>query len=231
MLFMRPPAFQFYPDDFVSGVSTMTQSEVGAYILLLCHQWSVGKISSEVDRMEIVAKGKISEHVLEKFPRGKNRRLEFERQKQQLFRESRSQNGKLGGRPRKASEKLVLNSVKPTGKATESSPSPSPSPSPSREGERARECREIPTEAEAVGLTMTAGIPEAFTRYVYTIWAGRSGKDGAGVLVDFLPYVVGRWKNEQTDWKARTHKGNKAPVVQNGKPYLDPHRPIGNESP
>jgi uncharacterized protein YdaU (DUF1376 family) len=123
---MRTPAFQFYPDDFVSGVSTMTQAEVGAYILLLCHQWNVGKVSDDVARMEIVAKGKVSEHVLSKFPRGKNRRLEFEREKQRIFRESRSKNGKLGGRPRKASENLVVLKNEPK----KSFPSPSPSPSP-----------------------------------------------------------------------------------------------------
>lgn len=121
---MNPPAFQFYPDDFIGGVSTMTQAEVGAYILLLCHQWSAGKLSDDVQRMEIVAKGKVSEHVLLKFPRGKNRRLEQEREKQRLFRESRAKNGKLGGRPRKASDNLVVNSVKPTGEPRKSSPSP-----------------------------------------------------------------------------------------------------------
>ena len=130
---MNPPAFQFYPDDFVAGVSTMTQEEVGAYILLLCHQWSVGKLSEDVSRMKIVAKGEVSEHVLSKFPGGKNKRLEFERKKQRVFRESRAKNGKLGGRPRKASDNLVVSGIEPR----KSSPSPSPSPSPEEEREGA----------------------------------------------------------------------------------------------
>lgn len=37
----KPPAFQFYPDDFSSDgiVEAMTTTEVGAYILLLCKAW------------------------------------------------------------------------------------------------------------------------------------------------------------------------------------------------
>jgi uncharacterized protein YdaU (DUF1376 family) len=37
----RPPAFQFYPREFVSSraVSLMTPEERGGYIMLLCHAW------------------------------------------------------------------------------------------------------------------------------------------------------------------------------------------------
>lgn len=34
------PAFQFYPQDFLVGTADMTPEEVGAYIRLLCYQWS-----------------------------------------------------------------------------------------------------------------------------------------------------------------------------------------------
>lgn len=69
--------------------------------------------------------------------------------------------------------------------------------------------KEIPTEEQAVAMCMTAGIDEKFVRYVYGTWASRSGKDGAGILVDFVPLVTKRWKNEQTEWKAGTHNGNR----------------------
>ena len=37
-----PPAFQFYPNDWLSSpkISTMTPAEEGAYIRLLCYAWS-----------------------------------------------------------------------------------------------------------------------------------------------------------------------------------------------
>ena len=35
----KPPAFQFYVKDFLSGTSHMSAKEVGVYIRLLCHSW------------------------------------------------------------------------------------------------------------------------------------------------------------------------------------------------
>ena len=37
----KPPAFQFYPKDFLADDNTaaMTNEELGAYIRLLCHVW------------------------------------------------------------------------------------------------------------------------------------------------------------------------------------------------
>jgi uncharacterized protein YdaU (DUF1376 family) len=34
----KPPAFQFYADDFLGGTIDLTTEEVGAYIRLLCFQ-------------------------------------------------------------------------------------------------------------------------------------------------------------------------------------------------
>jgi uncharacterized protein YdaU (DUF1376 family) len=73
---MKPPAFQFYGDDFVAGTSDMTQAETGAYILLLCRQWAAGEIPADYDRLKLIAKGEVSDHVLAKFPDGKNARME-----------------------------------------------------------------------------------------------------------------------------------------------------------
>lgn len=70
-------------------------------------------------------------------------------------------------------------------------------------------CRDVPTEDEAVALTMTAGLDDAFTRYVYRTWATQNGRNGNGLIVEFLPYVVNRWKNEQVEWRNGTHKGNR----------------------
>ena len=41
----RAPAFQFYADDFLAGTMTMTNEERGAYISLLCLQWSKGFVT------------------------------------------------------------------------------------------------------------------------------------------------------------------------------------------
>ena len=69
---------------------------------------------------------------------------------------------------------------------------------------------EIPTEQEAIASTMTAGIPETFSRHVYSDWASRSGKDASGVIVAWLPYVTKRWSREGIEWRNGKHKGNKS---------------------
>lgn len=81
-----------------------------------------------------------------------------------------------------------------------------------KEGEGARE---VPDFEQAFAQTVNAAIPEKFCRYVYDDWSSRSGKDGGGNLVQWLPYVVKRWTREQVEWKAETHKGNRN---ENAKP-------------
>jgi hypothetical protein len=40
----QPPAFQFYAQDFLTGVMYLTNEEIGIYIKLLAKQWTDGKI-------------------------------------------------------------------------------------------------------------------------------------------------------------------------------------------
>jgi uncharacterized protein YdaU (DUF1376 family) len=133
---MRPPAFQFYADDFIAGVADMTQNEVGAYIMLLAHGWNTqGLKAADTDRLKLLAKGDVSDHVLGKFKlkNGKlyNKRQEHERQKQEVYRTKQALNGAKGGRPKKEAKpnpSLSFGLTQPEPK--KSSPSPSPSPSP-----------------------------------------------------------------------------------------------------
>lgn len=43
----RSPSFQFYADDFLAGTCDMSMEEVGAYIRLLCAQWSKQKLRDD----------------------------------------------------------------------------------------------------------------------------------------------------------------------------------------
>lgn len=132
----KPPAFQFYADDFIAGVADMTQNEVGAYIMLLAHGWNTGGLKAgDNERLKILAKGEISDHVLGKFKlkngRLLNPRQEKERKKQSEYRDKQRINGALGGRPTgkpKPNPSLSFGLTQTEPK--KSSPSPSPSPSP-----------------------------------------------------------------------------------------------------
>ena len=126
---MKPPAFQFYADDFLAGVADMTQAEVGAYILLLCAQWSRGAIPTDPERAALIAKGDVSAHVMAKFPDGMNPRMEQVRQKQADYRAKQADNGRKGMAKRwhNGAYNEPITSLQPK----HNSPSPSPSPSPS----------------------------------------------------------------------------------------------------
>lgn len=134
-LCVKPPAFQFYVDDFLGGTMHFTDAEVGLYIRLLCSQWSVGFVVDNDEELATYGKGNTPiGRVKQKFIKGKdgklrNDRMEVERRKQIAFRKSRADNGKLGGRPRKASENLVVLDRLSEMKAKKSSPSPLPFPS------------------------------------------------------------------------------------------------------
>jgi len=136
---LKPPAFQFYPDDFIGGTVGMSAEEVGHYIRLLCFQWSHGKLSSDELTLERIAGGKISDTVRAKFPRGKNRRLEQERRKQQEYRDKQRLKGIASAKARfnrgstVVQPRVVDIRLEPEG----NSPSPSPSPTSDQGAERA----------------------------------------------------------------------------------------------
>jgi len=84
----RAPAFQFYADDFLAGTMTMTNEERGAYISLLCLQWSKGSVTElDIQRICIGMPTHCQGICQSKFQLGddghyRNSRLEVERSKQ-----------------------------------------------------------------------------------------------------------------------------------------------------
>jgi len=84
----RAPAFQFYADDFLAGTMTMTNEERGAYISLLCLQWSKGFVTElDIQRMCLGMPTHCQSICQSKFEIGedghyRNKRLEKERTKQ-----------------------------------------------------------------------------------------------------------------------------------------------------
>jgi uncharacterized protein YdaU (DUF1376 family) len=125
---MRPPAFQLYADDFISGTSDMTDAEVGLYMRLLCAQWSRGGLPNDIEELLRFSRGSTTlqaERVKRKFVVGddgqlRNARLEAEREKQAVWREKSRLGGKKSG--------VVRNSKK--GGSTTVQPPYEPTPQP-----------------------------------------------------------------------------------------------------
>jgi len=113
----KSPAFQFYPQDFLSSlqVQTMTTQEVGAYILLLANSWIQKEqcmLPDDENVLRILSKlseeewKKSSVKILSCFEKkdGKiyNERLLEEKRKQVKHSKTQSLNGQMGGRPQKS---------------------------------------------------------------------------------------------------------------------------------
>lgn len=102
----KPPSFQFYAQDFLTGVMYLTNEEIGIYIKMLAKQWTDGKIPKK--RLGFLVGfdwDNLSEELQSKFTDSGdylvNERLEKEREKKSEFIKKQAENGKKGGRPKK----------------------------------------------------------------------------------------------------------------------------------
>lgn len=103
----RSPAFLFYASDFYSACADLEPADVGVYILLLCQQWDRGGLPADVAVLSRLARGKVRESVLQKFPVGedglrRNARLERERAAHSAYIDGKSRAGKESARVRAA---------------------------------------------------------------------------------------------------------------------------------
>jgi uncharacterized protein YdaU (DUF1376 family) len=134
----KAPAFQFYPNDFLSdaNVAVMSMQERGVYITLICYCWQQGSLPSNADQLArlcgtpAMSFRKLWPAILPCFrvaasgERLTHPRLEHERTKQRAFRRRQADNGRLGGRPRKPTE----TQTKPMGLSGETQPLDSDKP-------------------------------------------------------------------------------------------------------
>ena len=101
---MRDPAVLFYTQDFLTGCTDLTFEERGQYITMLCLQHQKGHLSKKTISLTL---GSVSVDVLRKFSQDEkgnyyNERMEGEMQKRAQFIETRRDNGRKGGRPKKS---------------------------------------------------------------------------------------------------------------------------------
>lgn len=203
---MKPPAFQFYADDFVAGTVDLPSEEIGPYILLLCYQWSKGFVPDDdnvIRRIARITQAFSLSGIRSKFqltPEGlKNTRLEQERQKQYDYRQKQAKNGQKGGRPKgldNPSLSFGLTQTISQTKAKKSSPSPSPSPI-SLEREYPEPSR--PTMAEVLAKADTIGLAPWKAADWFNEMEGGGWKDHAHRPIEKWDAVLVRVKSK---WEA-----------------------------
>ena len=98
----KDPAVLFYTSDFLADTTLWNYDELGRYIKLLCIQ----HLQDGIDEDDFTAVADGCKRVIEKFAKGedgkyRNHRMQDEQERRRAYSESRSKNGKNGGRPKK----------------------------------------------------------------------------------------------------------------------------------
>lgn len=106
----KDPAVLLYTQDFIVGTLTMTNEQRGKYIMLLCLQHQKGKLT-EIDLRQYLNEEDIV--VAEKFIQASdgfyyNERMQMEIENRKVRTESSRNNGMLGGRPKKETQKKPM---------------------------------------------------------------------------------------------------------------------------
>jgi uncharacterized protein YdaU (DUF1376 family) len=160
----KAPAFQFYADDFLAGTITMTNEERGAYIALLCIQWS--KESLTENDFQRVCGGmpphsqRICQSKFQIDAEGnyKNQRLETEREKQVQYRKKQTDNANK----RWLGNATAYATALPADMPNACSPSPSPSPNNKEESIAPKSQRSrfvVPSVEEVETACVEIGLP------------------------------------------------------------------------
>ena len=144
----KPPSFQFYADDFIGGTAILSNAERGIYIVLLCHQWNLGGLPDDIERLKILTRtnepkdeAALRYVLASKFVKGddgllRNARLEMVRANSQGWTEKSQKGGKASAIKRVGNSEWGKKmaslrqgnepSNEPSNEPTTNSPSPSP---------------------------------------------------------------------------------------------------------
>ena len=218
----KAPAFQFYADDFLAGTITMTNEERGAYIALLCIQWSKGSLTENdfqrvcngmpphsqricQDKFQIDADGNY-----------RNKRLEAEREKQDQYRKKQTDNAKKRWVGNATAYATAYATALPAHMPNVCSPSPSPSPnkeeSIASEPQRSRFAP--PTIKEVEDRCLEIGLPTCEASKFVNYYESKG-------------WIVGRskmksWKASLAGWKDRHNERQQAlPIQSQSRQALD----------
>ena len=204
----RSPAFQFYADDFIAGTADMSAEEVGAFIRLLCHQWSKGSIPADEDRSGRIA-GLLGSpslrYVMAKFSpcvdgQLRNNRLELVRAESAKYRAKQVESGKAGASkrwsnpqnpsdPNRVPMPTPLPTPLPTPMANQCPQDSSPSPSPTN-------TPKAPKGAEPVGFADFWGVYPRKESKVKAINAWKKNEPDQATQSRILKDVVARKASE-----------------------------------
>lgn len=221
---MKPPAFQFYVDDFIGGTCDMTAEDVGAYIRLLCFQWGRGSIPEEKAKLDRIAGCEVSADVLAKFPDGKNHRMELVRAERNAWIEKCRTGGKASAESRKGSSttlpRVVPRVVELEGQLNGNTPSPSPISTHTVAFAERPSLEEVKTAAQFIGLAPWKA-EDWFNEMEGGGWLDYNHRPVANWRA-VLSRVKAKWEAEGRPASPPSGKLNGKPGMPNAAPRIGP---------
>jgi uncharacterized protein YdaU (DUF1376 family) len=220
----KAPAFQFYADDFLAGTITMTNEERGAYIALLCIQWS--KESLTENDFQRVCGGmpphsqRICQSKFQIDAEGnyKNQRLETEREKQVQYRKKQTDNANK----RWLGNATAYATALPADMPNACSPSPSPSPNNKEESIALKSQRstfvvpsveEVESECARIGLSVSEA--SKFANY----YESKGWIVGKTKMKSWKSALIG-WKNRQIEFQQQRDRQQSLSIAAHSKTVL-----------
>ena len=213
------PSFRFYFDDFLGGTIHFTAADVGAYMLMLMHQFAAGSVPSESRKLCRIARRKPSQlkTVLEKFEKDENgnyvnSKMAQVRLEQMAYIEKKSYAGKVSAKSRAstpvehASEQVLQH----TGEQTTNLPLPLPYIPKKKEDDSDKRAAELPKELRLNPPTLddvknaaaTIGVSADECEKFFYHYDKKGWIDNAGNPLTSLPSALASWKIKGAEIKA-----------------------------
>ncbi len=184
------PWMQIYIGDELAETSALSPEEYGCHMRLRLHQWQHGELPTDDERLRRICMADreqwagIRDALAPLFDwvwrHSKTAELRLQ---SEALRQTKVENGKKGGRPRKQPENLNETETKPTGKANgkadgklNETPSPLPPPSPSQS-------RTPPPAAPQAPPSMGAYEKEGLTKYTQPFPVPKTIDEGKSFLL------------------------------------------------
>lgn len=216
----KSPAFQFYPNDWLSSpkIMLMTPAEEGAYIRLLCICWMNGHLPDDDEKLAELSRlkegwlkssDKIRSCFTSRGTKLYNERLSKERGKQLKWRRKSREGGKKSGKARQQKVLHRDNKAKGGSQVVGDLDEPNANQRATLQSSSSSSTSLKHTQEECVDIGISIGISEKQSKEFYVHYAAQGWVFGGGVPITNLQWAMIRWRNNQYKFEKDKHNGKK----------------------
>ena len=214
----------FFTDDFIGGTMAMNAEEIGAYLLLLIHQWNSGEIDGDDASLAQLARCSPArlKRVLAKFERSKsggymNKRLEQVRNERIAYIQRQVENGKKGGSLKRAYTHRLSepqSSLEPnhTHSNSNSNSNSIPTANPNSNERESGIVNNPPTLTQCIEASSTIGMQADEVEAFHAYYDSQGWRKANGQPVTNLRSALQNWKIRQQTHAKQNNERPKATI-------------------